>query len=224
MDSSLNEFKFNHIVGDDIYIGGGIKHGGSRTPFLLSNVILLQKCLDMRDCIYIGLVTNANENDYLGGKLLGYSSFGVLLKKTLISCSISCTNLEVGRLIYWPIKNLQDLFIGVMLCVEVPHQFESLNTQIYKNQNNKFLGMKVNLIHKCSLQAGYIARGIISNVLEGDILQFCKLDGNVFGVLILVVYKHCEECDLHEGFTITWHMGLFSNLDNSPSDAILKKK
>ena len=70
MDSSLNEFEVNGIVGDDICNGDRIKHGDIRTNFLLRKVRLLHRCSNMRDCISIENVTNVDENDYLGGKLL----------------------------------------------------------------------------------------------------------------------------------------------------------
>ena len=111
----------NGIVGSDIYIGDGIKCGGGRTTFLLRKVRMLRRCSDMQDCISITLVKNVNENDYIGGKLLGSSSFGVILKETIISCSIFSIDVEVSRLISWPIKNLWDLFICVMFFVEVSH-------------------------------------------------------------------------------------------------------
>jgi hypothetical protein len=38
------------------------------------------------------------------------------------------------------------------------------------NHNIDFLGEKVNLVHQCSSKTNYIARGIISNVLEGEVM------------------------------------------------------
>ena len=80
----------------------------------------------------------------------------------------------------------------------------------------------VNLIHKCSLKPNYIARGIVSSVIEGDIVQFKPLDRSEFGILIQKVFLYCEECGLSEGCLIRWPANHLLDLNDVPLDVILK--
>jgi hypothetical protein len=56
-----------------------------------------------------------------------------------------------------------------------------------QDHNNKLVGEKVNIVHHCSSRPNYIDRGIISNVLEGEVVHFAPLDGNEFGKSLCIV-------------------------------------
>ena len=64
------------------------------------------------------------------------------------------------------------------------NQSETTLQVLSQNHNIKFVGEKVNLIHQRSLNPNYVARGIVSSVFEGDIVQFKQLDVSEFGVLV----------------------------------------
>jgi hypothetical protein len=86
------------------------------------------------------------------------------VKELVFPCDIFSSELQLGSLVSWPIKKMVDFNIGSFLNVEIINQFEGSMTQMNQNHNIKFMGEKVNLVHQCSSQPNYIARGIISNV------------------------------------------------------------
>jgi len=110
------------------------------------------------------------------------------------------------------------------LFVENNNQFEVAEdfTDSSENHNINFLGEMVNLIHKCSLKPNYIARGIVSSVIEGYIVQFKPLDRSEFGILIQKVFRYCEECGLSEGCLIRWPTNHLLDLNDVPLDVRLK--
>ena len=94
--------------------------------------------------------------------------------------------LNSASLVSWPIKKIEDFNTGSVLFVENNNQSEAAEDfrDSSENHNIKFLGEMVNLMHKCSLKPNYIARGIVSSVIEGDIVQFKPLDRSEFGILV----------------------------------------
>jgi hypothetical protein len=68
IDCSLQHVELKEITGVDSNSGDKNILHESRFSFLLTKVRLLHRCLDHRDCIAIGLVTNVDENDSIEGK------------------------------------------------------------------------------------------------------------------------------------------------------------
>jgi hypothetical protein len=71
-------------------------------------------------------VTNVDENDFIEGKLLGYFSFGALVKELMLPCGISSLELQLGFLLFWPIKKWVYFNIGSFLKVEFINKFKGL--------------------------------------------------------------------------------------------------
>jgi hypothetical protein len=74
--------------------------------------------------------------------------------------------------------------MGSILSFKPNDTLDVLKIRSNQKHNIKFIEAKVNLIQLCSLNPNYIARKIVSNVLEGDMVKFVPLDGNEFGVLM----------------------------------------
>ena len=91
--------------------------------------------------------------------------------------------------------------------------FQALSTIINLN-------LLVNLIHQCSLKPQYVARGLVSTVFKGDIVQFKVLDAGEFGILVHKVFYNCEDCGVFEGSIIRWPANTLLDLDNVPLDVI----
>jgi len=60
----------------------------------------------------------------------------------------------------------------------------------------------------------YISRGIVSNVLEREVVHFAPLYGNEFGVLIYKFFIHCEKFCLSEGSLHRLHVNWLLNLSD----------
>ena len=48
--------------------------------------------------------------------------------------------LQVGRLISWPVKKLEDFIVGLIFYIDITRQFEGLDTRSNRNYNIKFMG------------------------------------------------------------------------------------
>jgi len=88
IDLSIQYVEVKEIIGFDPDSGDKNILHESRFSFLLRKVILLHICLDNRDCVSIGIVTNVDKKDSIEGKLFGYLSFGVLVKELVFPCDI----------------------------------------------------------------------------------------------------------------------------------------
>ena len=154
---------------------------------------------------------------------MGAFSFGFLMEEVLHCCMACSQGLSSASLVSWPIKKIEDFNTSSVLFVENNNQFEAAEDfrDSSENHNIKFLGEMVNLIHKCSLKPNYIARGIVSSVIEGDIVQFKPLDHSEFGILIQKVFRYCEECGLSEGSLIRWPANHLLDLNDVPLDVRL---
>lgn len=132
--------------------------------------------------------------------------------------------LSSASLVSWPIKKIEDFNTASVLFVENNNMFEATEDFRDSSENNniKFLGEMVNFIHKCSLKPNYIARGIVSSFIEGDIVQFKPLDHSEFGILIQKVFRYCEECGLSEVCLIRWPTNHLLDLNDVPLDDRLK--
>lgn len=108
--------------------------------FISSKFRLLHTCLDNRDCISIGFVTNVVENDSFEGMFLGSFSFGVLVNELVFPCTICSIKLKVGIHVSLPIKKERISIEVQYLCVQITNSFQGFETQTNKNHNITFLG------------------------------------------------------------------------------------
>ena len=70
----------------------------------MRKVKLLHKCLECKDCISVGFVTNFNDTDFVGGTFFSAFSFCIMVDEVVFSCMTCCPVLSSGSLLYGQLK------------------------------------------------------------------------------------------------------------------------